>query len=71
MPLWFKRDRDEIAAMGKPPKTHESGLVVHTADPSKAPKDLVDLMTNLDAVVKARLAAKQAQQKSSILKRIK
>lgn len=51
MPLWFKRDRDEIAAMGKPPKTHESGLVVHTADPSKAPKDLVDLMTNLDAVV--------------------
>lgn len=51
MPLWMNRDRDKIAAMGEPPKTHESGLVVHSHDPSEPPKKLVDLFTNIQAVV--------------------
>lgn len=51
MPLWMNRDRDKIAAMGEPPKTHESGLVVHSRAPSEPPKKLVDLFTNIQAVV--------------------
>lgn len=69
MPIWMNRDRDKIAATGEPPKTHESGLVVHSNDPSEPPKKLVDLFTNIQAVVEdyEREAARSPQH----LKRVK
>lgn len=51
MPLWINRDRDKIATMGKPAKTHESGFTVHSPDPMTPPKMLVDLFTDIKAVM--------------------